>query len=190
MNNILQSNTLYDCQIKGVQLGFQLTNSSFVLLTRVQLYHSLTWRSDGLCLKIGLNRVAFSTIAGSPSASGLGRSSRRPYERVVPCGLTCWKDDCNWRRRCDLKVLECLTIPESSVSGGICAERGLLGVTTCATMLEERVRSYANQQNQDSLQLYTTNHLYCPSLSGTPVSIGKALDHLQVLFYVYQLPHA
>ncbi|CAN7015841.1 unnamed protein product, partial [Brassica rapa subsp. trilocularis] len=180
MNNILQSNTLYDCQIKGVQLGFQLTNSSFVLLTRVQLYHSLTWRSDGLCLKIGLNRVAFSTIAGSPSASGLGRSSRRPYvlkllERVVPCGLTCWKDDCNWRRRCDLKVLECLTIPESS--GGICAERGLLGVTTCATMLEERVRSYANQQNQDSLQLvfiilfsnilcfflkYTTNHLYCP----------------------------
>ncbi|KAG5407641.1 hypothetical protein IGI04_013760 [Brassica rapa subsp. trilocularis] len=74
-------------------------------------------------------------------------------KRVVPCGLTCWKDDCNWRRRCDLKVLECLTIPESSVSGGICAERGLLGVTTCATMLEERVRSYANQQNQDSLQL-------------------------------------
>ncbi|CAG7882256.1 unnamed protein product, partial [Brassica rapa] len=59
--------------------------------------------------------------------------------------------------------------------GGICAERGLLGVTTCATMLEERVRSYANHQNQDSLQLYTTNHLYCPSLSGTPVSIGKAL---------------
>ncbi|CAN6970265.1 unnamed protein product [Brassica rapa subsp. trilocularis] len=48
-------------------------------------------------------------------------------------------------------------------------------------MLEERVRSYANHQNQDSLQLlfintfYTTNHLYCPSLSGTPVSIGKAL---------------
>ncbi|KAG5381964.1 hypothetical protein IGI04_033434, partial [Brassica rapa subsp. trilocularis] len=33
-------------------------------------------------------------------------------------------DDCNWRRRCDLKVLECLTIPE--ISGGICAERGLL----------------------------------------------------------------
>ncbi|CAF2154033.1 unnamed protein product, partial [Brassica napus] len=24
---------------------------------------SLTWKSDGLCLKIGLNRVAFSTIA-------------------------------------------------------------------------------------------------------------------------------
>nr|VDD32610.1 unnamed protein product [Brassica oleracea] len=96
-------------------------------------------------------------------------------EPVVPCGLTCWKNDCNWRRRCDLKVLECLTIPE--ISGGICAERGLLGVTTCATILEERVRSYANHQNQDSFQLvfiilfnnihcfflnYTTNHLYCP----------------------------
>ncbi|KAF3561020.1 hypothetical protein DY000_02012788 [Brassica cretica] len=78
---------------------------------------SLTWQSDGLCLKI--SRVAFSTIAGSPSASGLGRDNKLIF----------------------------------SVSGGICAERGLLGVTTCATMLEERVRSYANRQNQDSLQL-------------------------------------
>ncbi|CAN7070364.1 unnamed protein product [Brassica oleracea var. botrytis] len=114
---------------------------------------SLTWQSDGLCLKIGFNFVlfAFSTIAGSPSASGLGRSSRRPSDS------------------------NCLRTLIFSVSGGICAERGLLGVTTCATMLEERVRSYANHQNQDSLQLYTTNHLYCPSLSGTPVSIGKAL---------------
>ncbi|CAN7010937.1 unnamed protein product, partial [Brassica oleracea var. botrytis] len=41
---------------------------------------SLTWQSDGLYLKIGLNRVAFSTIAGSPSTSGLGRSSRRPSD--------------------------------------------------------------------------------------------------------------
>ncbi|KAH0852506.1 hypothetical protein HID58_093961, partial [Brassica napus] len=40
-----------------------------------------------------------------------------------------------------------------SVLGGICAERSLLGVTRCETMLEERVRSYANHQNQDSLQL-------------------------------------
>ncbi|KAH0853649.1 hypothetical protein HID58_093007, partial [Brassica napus] len=32
------------------------------------------------------------------------------------------------------------------------SQRSLLGVTRCATMLEERVRSYANHQNQDSLQ--------------------------------------
>ncbi|CAN6857037.1 unnamed protein product [Brassica oleracea] len=86
-------------------------------------------------------------------------------EPVVPCSLTCWKDDCNWRRRCDLKVLECLTIPE--ISGKI----DLLSIKwdlCCAW-------SYANHQNQDSLQPYATNHLYCPSLSGTPVSIGKAL---------------
>ncbi|KAJ4872190.1 WD40 repeat protein [Raphanus sativus] len=44
-------------------------------------------------------------------------------------------------------------LPSLKSQVGICAERGLLGVTTCATMLEERVRSNANHQNQDSLQL-------------------------------------
>ncbi|KAG2301680.1 hypothetical protein Bca52824_030331 [Brassica carinata] len=83
----------------------------------------------------------FSTISGP--ASGLGRSSRSPSDsNCLRMGIKLAKY---------LKVLECLTIPK--ILGWICAERGLLGVTTCATMLEERVRSYANHQNQDSLQL-------------------------------------